>query len=143
MAPLLAALCTAVTILLAVRAARHVPLLESLVTVSVVVVALIAAADGGGARTHAGASFALIVVAGLLALPLLALLLVLEQHLRLRRAVTTLSSDKDRLEALVARLAAEVAALRATRATPPARAAGENGDETADRDRRRRDGLAD
>jgi hypothetical protein len=162
MGPLLAAVFTAASLLLVVRRARSLPLLEAAVLVigfGLAGITFVEGHDPAFARPGA-ALVGVFAVLGAVALPLLALLLLLEHHLHVRRALGELAEGNARMQDAVARLAEELRALRDQRAagmrtdSSPA----ERGPRTAprsgggiddhdyddrDRDRWRRDEVAD
>jgi hypothetical protein len=151
MDPLLALLLTCATVVVLARRAHGLPALELCGVLAIVVTACIAAADDAG-RTDlhvlaetalAGVVLGVVVVALLIALPLLALALLLEQHLHIKRVVAEVAAANDVLKAAVDRLAAELAAMRATPANGRSAPNDDDDDDGEHRRRRPRDEEAD
>ena len=161
MGPLLAALATTSAVIVLARRARRLPALEVVglpALVGAAAVAVLADHDGGPAvaalveGAHGGIVLGGIVVVLFVALPLLALLLLFEHHLHVKRVLAAIAADNAKLTATLDRLADELVRLRTQHAPPappppppPARPRGddEEHDDVDERRRRRRDEEAD
>jgi hypothetical protein len=157
MGPLLAALLTIAVVVVAARRVRRLPSLEvlglsTLFFSGVVAVFDDGVDDGGAAVAFSEPAFAGVVVGGIvvvlfLALPLLALLLLLEHHLHVKRVLAGIAADNEKLKTTMDNLAAELASLRAQPSSPPPTPRDDDGeggdDDDEDRRRRRRDEEAD